>query len=132
MDKYTELRAKHTNGINYDLDTEAVIAQLQIWDHQYGIELSDINHDQVVVTFQQLPDNIEALAHDIYAFCPDIIDQHFGCFDEMIASSEELGQAIPAEVQTFVAGVDFSDENYGLELLKRSLQQTKTAALWWD
>jgi len=30
------------------------------------------------------------------------------------------------------AGIDFEDENYGLELLKRSLVATKELFLWWD
>ena len=31
-----------------------------------------------------------------------------------------------------VDGVDFEDEDFGMELLKRSLQTDRLVALWWD
>jgi len=35
-------------------------------------------------------------------------------------------------MQKLVEGVDFEDENYGLEILKRELQQKPKITLWWD
>ena len=37
-----------------------------------------------------------------------------------------------ASLQVQVEGVDLTDEDYGLELLKRSLQREKDLHLWWD
>ena len=130
MDKYAELRTHGTNGINCDLDTDAINAILQDWDVKYGIDLSDVGHDRVNVQFRTLPVDLDALAQEIYDVCPDIIEQHFGCFAEMIAHEEDMQHPIPPEVRALVEGVDFSDEDYGLELLKRFLRRKDILPLW--
>jgi hypothetical protein len=132
MDKYQPLRDAHTNGGNYDLDTDDVIEHLKQWDADYGISLSDIQRDQVLVQFDRLPSDLAALANDIYEFCPDTIDQHFGCLAEMVELAEETGEDLPPNVAELVKGVDLEDENYGLVLLQRSLAANKLVALWWD
>jgi hypothetical protein len=132
VDKYQPLRDAGTNGINFDLDTDAVIAHLKKWDTDHGIELSDVKGDAVLVRFTRLPKDVAALAKDIYEFCPDTIDQHFGCFAEMVDLADETGEELPENIAELIEGVDLSDENYGLELLERSLRKNKTVHLWWD
>jgi hypothetical protein len=132
MDKYEELRLQKTSGINYDLETEDIIRQLKQWDETYGIDISDVAFDSVFVQFKTLPDDLNLLAEEIYEFCPDTIDQHFGCVADMIGAAEEMEQEIPEDVRQLTDGVDFEDEDYGLELLKRSLKRDKAVALWWD
>ena len=132
MDKYQALRDAGTNGANFDLDTDAVIEHLRGWDTQYGIDLSDVKSDAVVVMFDRPPEDIMALAKDVYAFCPDTVDQHFGCMHEMLEMAEETGDEVPPHLQELAEGVDFEDENYGVQLLGKSLATTKTVHLWWD
>src|SRR5262245_59763350 len=132
MDKYDSLRQAGTNGANYDLDTEDVIAHLQAWDTKYGISLGKVKRDAVMVTFEKLPDDITQLAADVYEFCPDVIDQHFGSFAEMVEMAEESGEGIPEKVQELIEGVDLTSDDYGIELLRRSLARDKRVALWWD
>jgi hypothetical protein len=132
MDKYQQLRDAETNGDNYELSTEDIIEKLQQWDTQYGIELSDIEFDAVNVTFQKLPDDLTNLALEIYEFCPDTIEQHFGCMADFLESFEESGQDVPEDFREFIKDVDLTDDNYGLELLKRSLALNKLVSLWWD
>jgi hypothetical protein len=48
MDKYQSLRDAGTNGANYDLDTDDVIAHLQAWDSKYGITLAQVKRDAVM------------------------------------------------------------------------------------
>jgi hypothetical protein len=132
MDKYQALRDAGTNGMNFGLDTDDVIEHLKQWDARYGVELADIAGDRVLVRFNHLPDDVSELARDVYAFCPDTIDQHWGCIHEMVEMSEESGQALPDAIRELVEGVDLAAENYGLELLKRSLAKTKAVPLWWD
>lgn len=127
-----QLKAKSTNGDNYEVSNEDVIARLEAWDAKYGIEIADIGHDRVTVTFTSLPEDTGALAEEIYEFCPDTVDQGFGCYDEMIEMAEEMGQELDPKILEFAEGVDFSDENYGVELLARSLKSEKKVALWWD
>lgn len=132
MDKYQQLREVGTNGDNYDLGTEDVIHQLQKWDVEYGIELSDVEFDTVTVTFRNLPDDLTDLAIEIYEFCPDTIDQHFGCFAESIAIMEGFEQDLAENVKALIQDVDLTDDDYGLELLKRSLALNNAVTLWWD
>ena len=132
MDKYQPLRDAETNGYNYDLEPEDIIEKLQQWDMQYGIEISDVEFDSVNVTFQKLPDDLTNLALEIYEFCPDIIDQHFGCMADILEDLEKSGQDVPEDFREFIKDVDLTDDNYGLELLKRSLATNKIIPLWWD
>lgn len=132
MDKYQPVRDAGTNAMNFDLDTEAVIARLKEWDARYGIELSDVGFDRVLVRFNRLPDDVMALAKDVYEFCPDTVDQHFGCMAELVELAEETGEDVPENVRELIDGVDLSAENYGLELLRRSLVKEKAIGLWWD
>ena len=133
MEKYQPLRDAGTNGANYDLDANQIIARLQTWDAKYGVTLSDVTHDAVTVTFNAIPvDDVASLAAEIYEFCPDTIDQHFGCFAEMIEMADETGEELPPELLELTVGVDFEDDQYGLELLQRSLAKHRQVALWWD
>ncbi|MEQ8618148.1 MAG: DUF4253 domain-containing protein [Lacipirellulaceae bacterium] len=127
-----ELKAKATNGDNYEVSNADIIARLEAWDAKYGIETSGITHDRVTVKFESLPDDTRALAEEIYEFCPDTVDQGFGCYDEMIEMVEEMGQEIPPEALELLEGVDLSEESYGVELLARALKRDKAVALWWD
>jgi hypothetical protein len=132
MDKYQQLREVGTNGDNYDIGTEDVIHQLQKWDAEYGIELTDVEFDTVTVIFRNLPEDLTDLAVEIYEFCPDTIDQHFGCFAESIEIMEGFEQDLADNVKALIQDVDFTDDDYGLELLKRSLALNNAVTLWWD
>jgi hypothetical protein len=132
MSKFALVKEKGTNGINYDVTTDDVIEKLQQWDSHYGIEISEVEHNRLVVTFQSLPENLEALAQDIYEFCPDVIEQGFGCMDDMVEMMAEAGQEIKPELAQLIEGVDFEQEDFGEVLLQRSLKSTHQVGLWWD
>ena len=68
----------------------------------------------------------------LYMFCPDPNDQHFGCFADAIAVMEEFDKDVAKNIQALIKDIDFNDQNYGFELLKRSLAINKAVALWWD
>ena len=126
------LKAKQTNGCNYDVSNEDVIARLQEWDAKYGIETSDINGASVLVRFKTVPDDTKPMAAEIYEFCPDTVDQHFGCFVELIDGAEEMEQELDPKILELVEGVDMDDENYGLVLLAKALKRDMAVGLWWD
>lgn len=127
------VRFKGTNGGNYEVYNEDVIARLQKWQAHYGLQILGAAHDWVTIEFQNLPDDLSALAQEIYEFCPDTISQHFGCFGEMAESYEETGQDLPEHLAELIEGVDWSDHiAAGLEVLQRSLRKNKSLMLWWD
>ena len=132
MSKFTVIKEQNTNGANYEITNDDILKKLEHWDSQYGIEISDVAADRVLVTFNSLPTDVEALAKDIYEFCPDVIEQHFGVMDEMVEMMEETGQELDPELAKLIDGVDFEDENFGEILLQKSLLATKSVGLWWD
>lgn len=127
-----EIRSKQTNGANYDVTTEDIVARLQDWDARYGIETSDIAHDSVIVRFKTVPEDTRALADEVYQFCPDTVDQHFGCFEEMLDGFEDTGKELDPRILELVEGVSFDDDDYGVVLLARALKRDKIIQLWWD
>jgi hypothetical protein len=127
-----ELNSKQTNGCNYDVSTEDIIARLQQWDAKYGIETTDIEHDAVTVSFATVPDDTRPLADEIYEFCPDTVDQHFGCMEELLDAAEEMGEEIDPAIAELVEGIDYQSEDYGVMLLARALKRDKIVQLWWD
>ena len=130
--KFREIYEIGTNGINCEITNEDVIQKLTKWDELYSITVSEIEADRLTVHFENLPEKLEGLAMEIYEFCPDIIDQGYGCMEDMIEMAEEFGQEIPEETIKLVEGIDFSDENYGLKILQRDLKEKKLMGFWWD
>lgn len=132
--KYAELYEKNTNGANYDLETDAIVHKLTEWDRRFSIEISEVSADALTVRFESLPDaaDFPAFVEEIYQFCPDVIDQHFGCFDDLLDQFQKTGQPLDPELEKLIAGVDFSQDDFGQVLLRRSLQQRKFLHLWWD
>jgi hypothetical protein len=130
--KFAELYEKHTDGINCGLTTDGLVAVLSEWDERLGIELSDVGHDRVAVSFASLPHDLAAFAREIYALCPDIVDQGFGCMGDMVEMVEETGRSLPENVRALIDGIDFADESFGLEILQRDLAARRAVALWWD
>lgn len=131
--KWSSIIKHGTNGINSDVDTQEVIDTLEAWDKQFGIEISEVGHDRVTVDFENISEeNSYSLANEINEFCPDVIDQGFGCMDDMLKLADEHGIPLDENTLKLIEGVDFSNDDFGLELLRRSLFLTKQVALWWD
>ena len=74
-DPYEILRAMGTNGWNYDLSPEMVIARLKEWDSRFGLEFRGIAFDWVEAEFKKQPRDMLAFAKEVYEFCPDVVDQ---------------------------------------------------------
>jgi len=132
MDKYEELKKCGTHGVNYGLSTEDILAKFREWDEVCEFNLSGIETDRVMVDFQTLPEDLDSFVRDIYDFCPDTGDQGFGCIEEMMELAEDMDEDIPEDMEELVEGLDFEDEDCGIELLKRSLKRDMRIHLWWD
>lgn len=90
---------------------------------------ADVERDSLTVEFKHLPNDLSDLAKEIYEFRPDTIDQGYGCMDDMVSMAGESGQALNADVRQLVDGIDFSIEDFGLEILERDLKRQKRLAL---
>jgi hypothetical protein len=129
---FDEIRKAGTNGANYNLDTDAIIERLTKWQSLCSFTVANAKGDAVDITFTTLPKDMDAFARDLYDFCPDLVDQGTGCVHEMVEMMEATGQELKPEMKELIDGVDFSDENYGLEILKREIQRNPSVTLWWD
>ena len=128
-----QIKQLETNGCNYDVSTEEIVDRIQGWHQTIEIEVLEVTGDSVTIHFKSLPINTRAFAEEIYEFCPDVIDQHFGCFGEMFEAMEEESEAeISEEIQKLIEGIDFSSENYGLDLLEKALKMDGRIQFWWD
>jgi hypothetical protein len=126
------LREAETNGANFDLETEDIIARLQQWQTLCSYRILGAEADTVEIEFDTLPKDMDAFVKQLYDFCPDLVDQGTGCVGDLVEMALESGEPIPAELQAVIEGIDFENEDYGLEILKRELQRDKKLTLWWD
>jgi hypothetical protein len=131
-DPFALIREAETSAGNYDLDTEDIINRLKQWQSLCSFTIKSAGHDRVDIEFTMLPADMDAFAQDLYDFCPDLVDQGTGCVHEMIEAMEEMGEELSPRMQKLIEGVDFEDENYGVEILKREVQEGMSVQLWWD
>jgi len=109
-----------------------MIERLTKWQALCSFTVANAQGNRVDITFTTLPKDMDAFVRDLYDFCPDLVDQGTGCVHEMVEMMEETGEDLDSKMKELIEGVDFSDENYGLEILKREIQRTQSVTLWWD
>lgn len=131
-DPFAEIREAETSAPNFDLDTEAIIAELRRWQTLCTFSVTAAGTDRIEIEFATLPKAMDAFVRDLYDFCPDLVDQGTGCMAETIEAMKENGEELTPEMEELIEGVDFEDIDYGLEILKRELRQKKSVSLWWD
>lgn len=85
------LRLARTDGVNHDLTTEDIIAKLREYDAAHGITIVRAETDTVEFNLDRNPADIAAFAADLYAFCPDIVDQGLGSVSALAESIEVVG-----------------------------------------
>ena len=130
--KFLQIYKHRTNGINCDITTADIEKQLTQWDELYGVSISEVREDRLIIHFENIPSDVTSLAKELYEFCPDIIDQGFGVMDEMVEMAETGAFELDDEVKKMIEGIDFEDENFGLVLLERHLKEHSFIELWWD
>ena len=131
-DLFTAIREAGTSAPNFELDTNAILDRLAKWQSQCSFTVTDATADSATIEFQTLPSDMDAFARDLYDFCPDLVDQGTGCVHEMVEAMEEVGEDLTPEMAQLIEGIDFANEDYGLEILKREIQRNMSVKLWWD
>jgi ankyrin repeat protein len=77
-DKYEVLRAMGTNGANYNVSTERIIAELKAIEAEQPFVLLGVGPDFVSGEFTTPLENARSLAKRLYQLCPDMVDQGAG------------------------------------------------------
>jgi hypothetical protein len=88
-DPFEVLRVMGTNGVNHEIDNAAVIARLRAWDKRYGLTFTGISYDWVEVKLAHAPDDWAVFADEVYAFCPDVVDQGVETISALARDMEE-------------------------------------------
>lgn len=71
-DQFEILRLARTDGVNYGLKTQAIIAELRAWDKEFGIDIRHAQTDQIHLVFKTLPKDRLEFARRAVKFCPDL------------------------------------------------------------
>jgi len=110
-----------------------VLDVLDKWEKSYGpIDVKRVSSSGFQVEFSKLPGELDELAGEINALCPDIISQGYSSVPDTVKEYKESGRPMPAKLAELVEGVDFGDKGFGNELLKRDLKRRRAVTLWWD
>jgi hypothetical protein len=131
-DPFAAVREAFTSAPNFEIDNAAIIDRLTQWQSLCSFVVKSAEGDRIEIEFTTLPKDMDAFVRDLYEFCPDLVDQGTGCVHEMIEMAEEMGEELDPAMTKLIEGIDFNDENYGLEILKREIEQRKDIVLWWD
>jgi uncharacterized protein DUF4253 len=72
-DMFALLVEAETNGDNYDISTEDIIARLKKWQEICSFRIFYAEHDTVDLAFDSLPKDTEAFIREAVEFCPDLV-----------------------------------------------------------
>ena len=67
------LTEAETNGDNYDISTEDIIARLKKWQTISSFQIVQPEFDGVTLAFDRLPEDLDAFVKEAVEFCPDLI-----------------------------------------------------------
>ena len=87
MNKFDLIRVHFTSDIQ---------TQFEQWDDTFGIDISDVASNWIMVKFHSLPADLDELAKEIYTLCPNVIDQQFASAGLVVAVLTRDGQKLGA------------------------------------
>jgi hypothetical protein len=82
-DQFDILRAVGTDGANYNIMPDQVLARVKEWDKRYGLDIQAAGQDWMEARFKAPPAEMDAFAREVYKFCPDVVDQGTGSVEEL-------------------------------------------------
>ena len=83
-DQYDILRIMQTNGDEFDIQNEDVVARLKDWEKSFSFDIVGADNDWVEIEFKTLPKDLLAFAEEVYDFCPDAVDQGAGSVSGLV------------------------------------------------
>ena len=74
-DPYAYLASIPVNGTNYNIGHAQIVEQYRKWEARLGLRLTGGGGDWLSADITREPEDWLAFAREVYAFCPDIVDQ---------------------------------------------------------
>ncbi len=88
-DPYEILRLMGTNGANYRIGPDSIVAWLRALERDQPFVLTGIDFDWLEGRFTFAIRDPAGLARRFYAFCPDIVDQGTGTVEALVTQLEQ-------------------------------------------
>ncbi|MCD2424060.1 DUF4253 domain-containing protein [Niabella pedocola] len=82
-DPYRILKYMATDGINYEITNDSLITMIKDLDKKYQLELIGASGDYCEFIIHRPPADWNQLAKEVYAICPDTVDQGAGSVEEL-------------------------------------------------
>lgn len=82
------LRHAASDGINHGLETKDLVEQLTKWHRTHGIDVFHAESDTIELELLHEPPDRLAFAKELYAFCPDIVEQGVGSVEALATALE--------------------------------------------
>ncbi len=84
------LKWRQTNGINYDINNDSLISELQEWKSKFDFILLGAGMDWLRIQFLTQPLDLDKFAEEVYEFCPDIVDQGIGDLEKLAPEMKRM------------------------------------------
>ena len=91
-DPHVYLDVVPVNGTNYGIDHDQVIAKYREWESRLGLKLIGAGGDWLSAEITRAPADWDEFAKEVYAFCPDIVDQGTGDLPSLSREMRESKQ----------------------------------------
>lgn len=88
-DGYVLLKKIKTHSVKLKISTNDIIEKLKKWDATFGIQIIGAGIDYCEASIKNLALDYNALANEVYQFCPDVVEQ-----------GTETIEALATEMQT--------------------------------
>ena len=82
-DELDILRYRKTNGINYGFENSNIVVKISEWKAKYGLIVIGCGRDWLQVEFEKLPTDLNNFANEVFAFCPDSVEQGVGTIEKL-------------------------------------------------
>lgn len=87
---YDILSIQKTEAPNYNLDTKAIVSWLKAQQKRCSFVVTGAGADWVEARFLKRPGDMDAFAHEVYAFAPDVVGQGTGTVKKL---AEQMDRA---------------------------------------
>lgn len=77
------LKLIKTHAPNYDLTSEKIIEKYAEWQEKYKLTLDGAGQDWLAANIGATDIDWDALAEEVYAFCPDVVEQGTGTLERL-------------------------------------------------
>lgn len=78
-----------TTGNDTDLSTSDIVSKLIDLHNRYTLNIFLVTYDEVAFELKTIPDDLYALAQEMFEFCPDCVHQGAGSLEKLVESYQK-------------------------------------------